>query len=82
MTLHHDSLTANPPMHIIGLSRTVVAQDHISWLVREMSATPSDHRRTPTLLFETGAVIRRVRNYPADWRELSDLALMQTSWLA
>ena len=40
------------------------------WLVYEV-AQPYD-RRGPSLVFECAKLVRRVRNYPAKWRDLSD----------
>lgn len=50
------------------------------WTVYERAAGPLDRRQTPSLVFESRSAIRRVRDYPADWRTLSDTALMRLSW--
>lgn len=50
------------------------------WLVYERASAPMDRRSTPSLVFECRAVIRRVRDYPANWRELSDEELARLSW--
>jgi len=34
----------------------------------------------PALVFETDGIARRVRNYPANWRELSDDKIYALSW--
>lgn len=48
----------------------------VIWAVYESSA-PSDG---PSLIFESSRIVRRVRTYPADWRELTDEALIALSW--
>ncbi len=50
------------------------------WTVYERPPGPLDRRQTASLIFENRSVIRRVRDYPADWRLLSDAALMRLSW--
>ena len=39
-----------------------------------------DQRSTPTLVFESDSAVRIVRDYPANWRELSDDALYALLW--
>ena len=46
------------------------------WTVREDLRCPHD----PSLVFENTSVARRVREYPANWRELSDEQLYALSW--
>jgi hypothetical protein len=48
------------------------------WLVYELGPLSYD-RRGPTLIFESEHAVRRVRDYPASWRELDDEALFQRS---
>ena len=62
----------------IRTARRIVLED-VVWLVYEL-AFPLDRRTTPSLIFENEGVIRRVRNYPADWRTLSDEELFALSW--
>ena len=50
------------------------------WLVYELPASPLDRRTSPSLVFESDATVRRVRNYPRSWRELSDEELFALSW--
>ena len=49
------------------------------WTVFEWPAVP-DQGMPPTLIFESSLVVRRVRNYPADWRAIDRAALEQLSW--
>ena len=54
--------------------------DGVPWLVYELPALPFDRRTTASLVFENDATIRRVRNYPEDWRNLNDADLWTLSW--
>ena len=63
----------------IGTARIVVGRDGREWIVREVPAPDLDRRQTPSLVFEAPDIIRRVRSYPANWRELSDEALFELS---
>lgn len=65
----------------IGLaSGRVVHTDDGQWTVYELENGPYDRRSGPSLIFESDGVLRRVRDYPATWRELSDADLMAVSW--
>jgi len=59
--------------------RSLIADDR-SWLVYELPSGAFDRRSTPTLIFECEGLIRRVRNYPPEWRDLSDDELPKLSW--
>ena len=52
----------------------------VLWLVYELPPTPFDRRSTPSLVFESEATVRRVRDYPSHWRTLSDTELYDLSW--
>ncbi|MDB4874875.1 MAG: hypothetical protein JWM41_1321 [Gemmatimonadetes bacterium] len=39
-----------------------------------------DRRSSPTLVFESDDVMRRVRDFPHDWRTLDDDRLLALSW--
>ena len=54
--------------------------DGILWLAYELPAPAFDRRATASLVFESDAMMRRIRNYPADWRELEDQELFALSW--
>ena len=60
-------------------ARRIVINEE-TWLVYELPALPFDRRNTPSLVFESKDVVRRVRNYPADWRTLSEDELFALSW--
>lgn len=54
--------------------------DRVRWLVYELAAPVLDRRSTPSLVFESEGTVRRIRNYPADWRSLDDKELFALSW--
>ena len=60
-------------------ARAIFVQD-IPWLVYELPPPAFDRRRGPSLVFESEDVMRRVRQYPQNWRELSDEDLFTLSW--
>jgi hypothetical protein len=65
---------------LTGDSRHVVGPDGELWHIYELVETTYDRRSS--LVFETEGVIRRVRNYPAEWRLLPDAELLALSWQA
>ena len=58
------------------------AIDGVPWLIYELPPLVFDRRNSATLIFESDDVMRRVRNYPPQWRELSDDDLFAISWSA
>ena len=59
--------------------RTIYTDDG-QWHVYEVESGPYDRRSGFSLIFESDGVLRRVRDYPPEWRELSDAELMAVSW--
>jgi len=59
-------------------AREIVVED-VVWRVFELAPFPFDRRSTPSLIFENEHVMRRIRNYPADWRTLTDEDLFALS---
>jgi hypothetical protein len=51
----------------------------VRWSVYE-HVMAYQRRTRPDLVFESDAVIRRVRNYPENWRSLSNEELWRLSW--
>jgi hypothetical protein len=51
--------------------------DKQAWEVRELIDPVS---LSPTLVFLGASIARRVRSYPANWRELTDNELYALSW--
>jgi len=60
--------------------RVFVDEDGTRWQVHEMPFSNYDRRRGRSLIFWSDGAVRRVRNYPADWHELSDHDLALLSW--
>ena len=61
--------------------RSIVIEG-LPWLVYELPPMVFDRRNSPSLVFETDGTVRRVRNYPQSWRDLSDDELYALSWRA
>ena len=55
-----------------------VSPDYTNWTVHEISDPHAPSGRS--LIFVSPAGFRRVRVYPADWRELSASELWALSW--
>ena len=60
----------------------VIMIGHDEWRVYELGPAPYDRRGANSLVFESDGVMRRVRSYPENWRELSPEALVALSWTA
>ena len=60
--------------------RVFLDADGNRWRVREMAFSPYDRRRGRSLIFWSDGAVRRVRDYPADWHQLSDDELALLSW--
>lgn len=58
----------------------VIMIGHDEWRVYELPAPAYDRRGANNLIFETDGVMRRVRTYPEDWRDLTAEALLALSW--
>ena len=50
------------------------------WRVRESPFSPYDRRRGRSLIFWSDGAVRRVRDYPDDWHQLTDDELAHLSW--
>ena len=46
------------------------------WRIRELTFADAP----PSLVFESEGVFRRVRHYPTNWEELTDVQLYALSW--
>lgn len=57
-----------------------IAVEGVPWLVYELPPMVFDRRNSPSLVFETDGTIRRVRDYPPNWRDLTDDELYALSW--
>jgi len=56
--------------------RVLTDEEGRLWRVRELQFADAP----PSLIFESEAGFRRVREYPATWRSLSDAELFEISW--
>ena len=56
----------------------VLQAEGVRWLVFEFQQD-YDRRSSTSLIFDGDAVVRRVREYPTNWRELSDQELIALS---
>jgi hypothetical protein len=61
-------------------SRLVVDRSsNVQWVVFEIRNASYDRRDGRSLVFSTDGVMRRVRNFPANWIELPDEELLVLS---
>ena len=65
-----------------GVSRVFFAADGTRWHVSERRFSDYDRRRGTSLIFASDFAVRRVRDFPAHWHELSDEELLALSWSA
>ena len=56
--------------------RVLTDEEGRLWRVRELQFADAP----PSLIFESETGFRRVREYPAAWRSLSDAELFDVSW--
>lgn len=63
-------------------SRSFVDEDGTHWTVYEQAFGDYDRRSSRSLIFNSDVAVRRVRNFPANWLELSERELMELSWKA
>ena len=63
-------------------SRSIVDEDGAHWKVYEQAFGEYDRRSSTSLIFNSDFAVRRVRNYPANWLELSERELLELSWKA
>lgn len=61
-------------------SRSVVDAYGVTWTVQEVRHWSYDRRASSSLVFTGDDAMRRVRNYPANWIELSDDELIALSF--
>jgi hypothetical protein len=66
---------------VLGSVVSYVDDDHVLWYVEEHDARGvPGNRGERCLLFASEGVVRRVWDYPADWRDLVPVALSAMSW--
>jgi hypothetical protein len=54
--------------------------DGVEWLVYELMEPSLDRRSGGSLVFESENTVRRVREYPENWRSLTEAELAALSW--
>jgi hypothetical protein len=54
-----------------------ISADGLRWVVQEVAAPSFDRRGGTHLLFDGETIMRRVREFPANWAELSDEELYE-----
>lgn len=71
-----------PAVHRNPTARRFVAPDQCDWVVAEVPAPKPacGAERGECLIFSSAVAWRRVREFPADWRERSDADLWEISW--
>ncbi len=63
-------------------SRNFVDADGALWAVYEQVSGDYDRRSGRSLIFNSDFAVRRVRNFPENWIDLSVAELMELSWRA
>lgn len=66
------------PGNVSGIVRQICMDDDI-WTVYERQGS-LDRRAGSSLIFESRAAVRRVRDFPSDWHQLGDEELARLSW--
>jgi hypothetical protein len=66
----------------IPFARTFLDKEGARWRVFEQSFSEYDRRSGMSLIFASDGAVRRVRNYPREWPDLSDEELIALSWKA
>ena len=62
--------------------RTFQDVEGARWQVYEQAFGDYDRRSGMSLIFTSEAAVRRVRDFPSDWRQLTDEELLALSWKA
>lgn len=60
-------------------ARRLVVED-MRCLVYELPPMTYDRLATPSLVLESDTAVGRVRNFPVEWRTMSDSELLALSW--
>ena len=76
MCAHDSVMRLSRLIQDVGPGERLVERGDRHWTVREMDARGVPGARAPTcLICESTEVIRRLWDYPRDWRKLDDLEL-------
>jgi hypothetical protein len=74
---NHIGVSADP-----SVGRSFLDAEGARWRVYEQAFADYDRRSGMSLIFASESAVRRVRDYPADWMQLSDAELVALSWNA
>jgi hypothetical protein len=61
-------------------ARTFMDADGTRWRVYEQAFGDYDRRSGMSLIFASEAAVRRVRDFPSEWPQLTDEELLALSW--
>ena len=61
-------------------ARTFLDVEGMRWQVYEQAFSDYDRRSGMSLIFASESAVRRVRDYPPEWMQLSDEELLSLSW--
>jgi hypothetical protein len=61
-------------------ARTFLDVDGTRWRVYEQAFGDYDRRSGMSLIFASEAAVRRVRDFPSEWMQLTDEELLALSW--
>lgn len=65
----------------VGAELVFVSGERVRWTVREYPESgPTAQMIAPCLVFGCESAVRRVREFPPNWRELKAEALLELSW--
>lgn len=81
--MHGKNNRIDAPMDIdTPAGRSFTDADGTRWRVYQQAFADYDRRSGESLIFASESAVRRVRDYPADWQQLSDEELLALSWKA
>ena len=66
--------------HEARASRAFLDVEGTHWNVYEQAFGDYDRRSGMSLIFASETAVRRVRDFPSDWMELSEEELLTLSW--
>ena len=71
-----------PPTNDLPVERSFDDAEGTRWRVYESPLTGYNSHRGQSLIFASETAVRRVRDFPANWANLSDEDLGMLSWKA
>lgn len=73
--MHADASREFHEHHPVRAIRVIYDSNGVSWVVREVEQIQGSWRSL-SLVFSSEGIMRRVRNYPPDWYDWTDAALI------